>query len=373
MSRPVILYTIDKLSMDGEHPSSIILNLLDGIRPIRGHGFEVVVADLRPPEKAGQALDEAGIPVRYLGKGVYNPTILPALIRTVRETGADLLHCHGYNAANFGRLAGRMTCKPVVLHEHAVLKVRPHQFLADRMLAGLTTRAVAISEAVREFMIRGRSVPADRIDIIHNGIDLDRYRRRPEPERAALRESLGLPPTAPVVGTLTRFREEKGNRHLVAAMPGLLRVVPDAVLVLAGDGPERTALERQAAELGVADRVVFAGFVKDAAAMLSIFDVKVIPSLSEGLSYAGAEAMACGVPVVASEVGGLPELLDRGACGALVPPADPEALAAAISDILTDPKRADALREAGLRRAGDFSIETYANKLCGVYDRALSR
>ncbi|MCB1069703.1 MAG: glycosyltransferase family 4 protein [Verrucomicrobia bacterium] len=372
MNRRTLLFTIDKLSMDGEHPSSIVLNLLDGIHPIREEGFDVVVVDLRPEEKAGQVLVDAGIPVRYLGKGIFSPSILPALMRVVRQENADLLHCHGYNAANFGRLAGYLTGKPVVIHEHAVLAVKPHQFLADKLLSRLTTCGVAISEAVREFMIRGRSVPEDRITIVHNGIQLDRYRRRPEPDIRAGREKLGIDPGALVIGTLTRLREEKGNRTLIAAMPAILARHPGAMLVIGGDGPERAALEQQVRELGIANRVLFAGFVKAGADLLTLFDLMAIPSLSEGLSYAGAEAMACGVPVVASDVGGLPELLDRGTCGVLVPPGDAGALAAAIADLLSDPARIETLRAAGLKRAEAFSIETYAKHLCSVYRRALA-
>ena len=370
-TRPV-LALMDKLSMDGVHPVCIALNIRDSAAAFARMGYSLRVAEVRATPVAGRVLEEAGIPVDYLGRGKYSPSTLSDVLGLIRRHGIRLVHCHGYNAANFGRLAGWRAGVPVVVHEHAILKVQPHQFVADLVLRGLGTAGVAVSEAVKAFMIRGRSVPARRIRVIHNGTPLERFRGVPREAVCQARRRLGIADDARVVGTVTRLHEEKGNRHLLDAMPHVLRACPSAVLVVAGDGPLASALRLQADALGIRERVVFAGFVSDVPEVTAGFDVKAIPSIHEGFSFVAVEAMAAGVPIVASRTGGLAEIIRDGDNGLLVEQGDPAALGASLVRVLREPALARKLAESGRRAAEQYSIERYAERMTGLYDELLS-
>lgn len=362
---------MDKLSMDGVNPVCIALNIRDSSGAFSRLGYDIRVAEIRATPAAGRVLEERGIPVDYLGRGKYSLLTLSDVLGLIRRDGISLVHCHGYNAANVGRLAGRRAGIPVIVHEHAILKVQPHQFVADFLLRGLATAGVAVSEAVKQFMIRGRSVPAGRIRVVHNGTCLDRFRTvAPEAVRAA-RTRLGIPDGARVIGTVTRLHEEKGNQHLLSAMPLVLRACPDAMLVVAGDGPLAEPLRRQADALAIRERVVFAGFISDVPDVMAGFDVKVIPSIQEGFSFVAVEAMAAGRPIVASRTGGLAEIVIDGENGLLVEPGDAAGLGAAIVRVLSDAALAQRLAAAGRIAAESYTIERYASRIAGLYDELL--
>jgi glycosyltransferase involved in cell wall biosynthesis len=168
---------------------------------------------------------------------------------------------------------------------------------------------------------------------------------------------LGFSSKTPVIGAVARLVPVKGLRYLVAAMPEILRRCPETHLVLAGDGDQRSGLESLARELVVSDRVHFLGFRRDAAAVTAALNVFVLPSLNEGLGRVLVTAMALGVPIVATKVGGVPEVVEDGRQGLLVPSADPQALGRAVTTLLTDRHWAASLGMGGRDRAGLFSSE----------------
>lgn len=361
-----ILVVIDKLSMDGITPSCIAMHLRDSYELFRRRNCQPEICNIRGDDPGSRLLEAAGIQVHKLGLSPLSPLICRRLAGIIDNCGSELVHAHGYSAANFGRLAAAMRKIPAVVHEHAILPVRPHQFLADALLRGLTTCAVGVSGAVADFLVRGRCVPRSRVRVVHNGIDLVRF-RQVEASMNAARARFDLPPDVPLAGCAARFRKEKGQHVLLDALPLLHESIPDCHLVLAGDGPDRQLLEQRAAELKVAGKVRFAGFIDDIPLFLRALSVLVIPSLSEGFSFAAAEAMAAGCPVVASRVGGLPEVVEDGVTGLLVPPGDAPALAAAAGKLLTD----ESLREKLTERAGQdvarFSLETYVDKMTALF------
>jgi glycosyltransferase involved in cell wall biosynthesis len=171
-----------------------------------------------------------------------------------------------------------------------------------------------------------------------------------------------------IVLTVARLDEVKGHRFLLEAA----RLVPEATFVLAGEGPERAALEAQALGLGVADHVCFMGHQADVPSLLASCDVVVLPSLAESSSLTLLEAMAARKPVIATRVGGIPEIVEDGQTGLLVPPSDPPALAAAIRSLLVDPDRAERLASAGRARVQrDFTLEAMVRGVAAVYDEVL--
>ena len=203
---------------------------------------------------------------------------------------------------------------------------------------------IAVSRAIETKLIdEGRAtVP---IRLIHNGVDLQRYDHQ-EP-CCTLPEEYGMEPGSQIVGVVARLEPEKGHPTLLEAWPAVLRAVPDAYLLIVGEGSRRDALEAQARELRIAHRVVFTGRRDDVPAVTAALDVAVLPSYREAQGLTILEAMALSRPVVASNVGGIPEMIEDGVTGLLVPPHDADALAAAIIRLLLDHPYADTLGRAG--------------------------
>ncbi len=363
-----VLHIIDKLSMDGVNPSSCAQLFVEWFATHNARRFKIMVASLRAKDAAGEYLQQHGLEVFFIDKGKLSFANVNAIAAAVDALGVDVLHLHGYSSANFGRLAARRKGIPAVMHEHAILKTLPHQYLADWLLRGKTDVAVAVSNAVAAFLHQGRSVPREKIQVIWNGINLDAFR---QPDRRTSQEFRArfAEGKEKLIGTVTRLREEKGNRYFIQAAHAILQDCPHARFVLVGDGPERARLEKLAAQLGIRDRLHFAGFVQDVAAVLSACDFVVIPSLREGFGLALAEAMAAGKPVVATRVGGMVEMAEHGKNALLVPPADGAALAQAVLQLMENPVQAERLRNAARQQAENFSVEKNVEALEGLYER----
>jgi glycosyltransferase involved in cell wall biosynthesis len=240
------------------------------------------------------------------------------------------------------------------------------RFVVDRLVARSVHRVIAVSEAARDFLVRGKGYPAAKVVVVPNGRNLSVF--TPGNHRERTRKALGLDVAVPLVGVVGRLETQKGHRYLLEAWPAVVREFPDARLWVVGDGSLREALERQAAALGVAGSVVFAGFRSDVPAVLDALDVLALPSLYEGMPLTAIEASAMARPVVATAVDGTPEVVRDGATGLLVPPADPAALARALTAMLRDPVRARAMGAAGRAHAlGRFSLERHVDATARVY------
>jgi glycosyltransferase involved in cell wall biosynthesis len=366
-SKIKILHVIDKLTMDGINPSSCAFCLIEWIQHRDSRRFEAMVASLRPPDAAGKYLEEKGIQLFYFDKGKYSFANVSAIVDLVRRQKIDLLHLHGYSAANFGRLAARKIGIPAVMHEHAVLKVLPHQYVMDWLLRNKTDVAVGVSKSVRAFLMRGRSVPAHKTCVIGNGVNINNFITADSAKVQAFRQRFGIESRHKLIGTVARLHEEKGNRFFVMAAPQVLREFPDARFIIVGDGPLRKELEKLAEDLDLRGKLHFAGFVSDVAVALAAIDIAVMASLREGFGIALIEAMAAGKPVVATSVGGMREIVQHEENGLLVPPANGTAMAAALVRLLKDSAFSRQLGEAARQRSKAFSIEHNVEALEKLY------
>lgn len=291
---------------------------------------------------------------------------LRALLRRER---ADVLHTHVHFSLNVvGRTAALKARTAVVAHMHVenVFRSSPSARVAQVWLDNATARTcrwiVAVSDATRSALV-AQGYPASRTVTVRNGI---------EARQPAAPAALEPAPPGPVLLEVGRLCDVKGQRELIAALPRLGR--EDVTVLLAGDdveagGTYRRALEAQARELRVEGRVRFLGRRDDVPALLAAADALVLPSWVEGLPLVVLEAMAAGVPVVASSVGGTPEAVVDGETGLLVPPRDADALARALDGLLSDPARARALGEAGRLRARErFDADAAAQRILGLYE-----
>jgi glycosyltransferase involved in cell wall biosynthesis len=327
----------------------------DDVRFVVPHGGRF--ADLAAAEGFGVALADVNRLFRLGGAR--------RLARLLR--GADLVHTHTLAAGNvLARTAARLAGVPVLAHLHIENHFRPATEPVLRRLDNATARRcarlVAVSQDTRRAYER-QGYPRSRIEVVYNGVEA-------AAANGSLRTEVGLPADVPLVAELGRLCEVKGQRELIRALPRL----PDARLALIGTDLERggafqVELEQEAERLGVRGRVLFAGYRRDAPALLAEADVVALPSWTEGLPLAALEAMAQGRPVVATPVGGTPEVVVDGETGLLVPPRDPEALAAAIGRLLGDPDLRRRLGDAGRRRAEErFSLEAMTRRMLAIYD-----
>jgi glycosyltransferase involved in cell wall biosynthesis len=219
----------------------------------------------------------------------------------------------------------------------------------DRLLLRRTDLIVTPSIFLKRVVARGLNVRDDRIDVIPNGIDLGRFGR--SAPGAADRSAVGIPPRAKVVGMIANLVPVKDHAVLLAAVPRVLRRSPGAHFLLIGDGPLRARLEAAARYYGVDRSVHFLGYRNDVRRLVPLFDVSVLCSKVEVHPISLIESMACGVPVVAPDVGGIPEIVRNGETGILVPRGDPEALAGALVSLLNNPSLARTMGEKGRRSA----------------------
>jgi glycosyltransferase involved in cell wall biosynthesis len=281
------------------------------------------------------------------------------LVRLVRGLRADIVHTHLVHADLYGGLAARVRGTALVSTKHNddPFRTGPFRFV-ERELARLADRVVTISNSLRRFTIERVGVPAAKLETIHYGLDGPPAAWGTNPPDA-------VPEGARIVLSVSRLTPQKGIDVAIRALPSL----PGVVLVVLGEGPERASLEALARELGVESRVFLPGRVPDVAAWLSRASAYVQPSRWEGFGLGVLEAMVCGLPVVATNVSSLPELVVDGDTGVLVPPGDSAALARGIERALDEP----ALGEAGADRARrEFSVARMADRTASLYATLLN-
>jgi len=313
--------------------------------------FDVQVAALRGGEVADR-LAAAGIRVTVLQmRGKWDLGKLTRLPRLLRRERIDLLHTHLFHADLPGRPAARLAGVPRLVHTVHVAEARwrPWQFAYARFAAPWCDRIVCVSHAVRRFHARRSGLPGWKYTVIPNGIDADAYARSEE-VRARRRAEWGIPDDHVLLAFVGRLDRQKGVDVLLEAMDRLAERNCAVRLVLAGDGPQRAMVAERLSHSRAGRLTRMLGFVHDVAGVLSAADVLVAPSRWEGFGLAAAEAMAAGLPVIATRVAGLSEIVSDGQTGLLIPPDDPAALAERIEKLACDPGLRERLGRSGRQR-----------------------
>lgn len=307
-------------------------------------------------------VEAAGLPTKALQLGGKRDAIraLVALVSHMRQIRPDVVVMWGYNAQTLGRIAARIArVKFTVVWLHALIRTERANSLRDLLAQALipwTSSFFGVAEAQRRFMTAELRFPPQKIRIIHNGVDPARFDVRSD--RSPLAE-LGIDESHQVIGIVAALRWEKDHATLFHAAKELLIDRPKMTVLIVGDGPKRSDLEALCAELGIAHNVRFVGSRNDVARLMGALDVFVLCSTTECFPISVLEAMACARPVVCTDVGGIREIVIDGLTGYLVPPREPQLLAARLNEVLSDRLLARNMGSAArVRIESHFTLET---------------
>ncbi|WP_437622434.1 glycosyltransferase family 4 protein [Sorangium sp. So ce1151] len=375
--RPVkVAHVVLSLNVGGLE--RVVLRLLERTSRDR---FAPVVCALQEPGALAEELARLGVPLVVLSrKPGLDPGLPVRLAAWLRSEGIRLVHTHNPGPHLYGALAAGLARAasfaggggggPRVIHtKHGRnYPKQKRKVLVNRLAAALTDRVVAVSDDTRAVALEVERVDPARVVTILNGVDPEVF--RPGDARAA-RARLGVRDAGYHVGCVARLSPEKDHATLLTAFARLREVRPDAHLTVVGDGPERPALEQQAARLGLGGAVLFTGTRGDVAELLPAFDVFALASLTEGISLTLIEAASAGLPIVATRVGGNPEIVKEGETGLLVSPGSPEPLAAALEAIAVRDDRAELGMRGRARVIERFGIDRMVQAYEDLYDEVL--
>lgn len=293
-------------------------------------------------------------------------------LRLIRRERVALIHAHEFSAIVYGWIVSRLTLIPFIgtIHGKNYFWQKARRRAAYRIIARTAT-LVVVSEDLKQFVTEKVGIPNDRIRVIYNGVTPSPSVSDAEVERC--RSELDVKADDRVLGTVGSLYPVKGHRFLLDAMPAVLERFLNVVLIIAGRGELEVPLKDQAKRLGIEEKVRFLGMRQDIPQLLALMDVFILPSLSEGLSMALLEAMAAGKPVVATRVGGNPELVEDGKTGMLVTAEDAKELAASLMRMLEEPTTMHFFGQTGaVRVQRQFSTHRMSNQYADLYSASLS-
>ncbi|MBL7072330.1 MAG: glycosyltransferase family 4 protein [Candidatus Omnitrophica bacterium] len=295
--------------------------------------------------------------------------ILP-LTRLVQKEGFDVIHAQTRVAQVAGGIVSKITRVPIVSTGHGFFK---HERLFRKLFPFWGDKIIAISESVRGHLINDFHIDEKKITVVYNGIELDRFLRKNGKIDQNMRDKMSLDRDLTIVGAIGRLSSVKGYIYLIKAFKKVAEKNKNARLLLVGEGDEKPKLEKEVKEAGLTNKVIFESKKMATEDYLSVMDIFCQPSIKEGLGLALIEAMASGRACIGSNVGGIPEIIDDEIDGILVPPENPEALAEAITRLLSDAELKQTFSTRAPQKAQTkFSIEENARKTAEVYEEARS-
>jgi glycosyltransferase involved in cell wall biosynthesis len=296
-----------------------------------------------------------------------DPSVVFKVAAIAKRHRSRVIHASGIKATLVGRIVARMVGAKAIVHVHDLTLPGGVVGALHGMFARSTDIGLCVSAAVRETAIKGYHVEATRTRVLYNGTKLDPIKNVARDARATRRHELAIPAEADVITLVGRIYPVKGHAAMLQMLPDILRRRPNTILLFVGDGPQRGACEALAARLGVQSSVRFAGHRADVPELLAASDVVVVPSSTEGLSYAAIEALAAGRPVVANRVGGLPEVVTDGVDGRCVALGDERAFVDAVVQLLEDRCSLEAFGRAAAANAERFSLARHVEQLLQIY------
>lgn len=368
-----VLYIIWSLGLGGAE--RVVINLAKGLDKTK---FNPMVCCLNDKGEFAVELEERGIPVIALNKRLgIDIAVIGKLISVIKERNIQIVHTHLWGANFWGRIAAKMAGVPVIIAtEHNVDTWKSwFNFALDRWLSRSTDKIIAVSNKVKEFY-QSKGINPKKIAVIYNGVDIAKgeERRAKIDSRSSIldyRKEFNIKNDETMLAIIGRLVEQKGHRYLFEAL-NMLNGKYKVRLLVVGNGPLLQELQQRAMSYDLSAKIIFTGLRKDVPDLLKITDILVLPSLREGLPMVALEAMAVGKPIIATNVGGTPEVVLDGQTGILVPPGNPTALADAIDRLIENRNLTKKLGENGSSRVKElFSVEKMTRETEQVYHQLL--
>ena len=334
----------------------------------QGHGLYLLCP---PRTKLAEEAGGAGIEViPYKIPTSWNPGSIRKIKHLIQELKVEVLHTHSSVDSWAGGLAGRWAKVPVLVRTRHI-SVRVRRPWLNRIYY-LPDAIITTGEHIRRELLQTHKIPAERIVSIPTGVDRGRF--HPGPPDLELKKRMGLPIDSPVITLVAVLRAQKRHELVIAAAAEVIKDFPQARFIFVGDGPGRNRVEREIINAHLEAQILMTGYREDIPAILSFTDLGIISSVAEGMPQFLFQILAMGKPVIATEVGGIPEVVTSGVNGLLVPPEDPAALAKAIVQVLGDPETARRLGEKGRRLVEqEYTVEKMAEKVYRVYQKVYER
>lgn len=363
-----ILFVIGELRRAGAERQ--LVELATGLDRSR---YRCIVCSLSSMNPLADELRQAGVEVVVLPKRLpLDITRIPRLVSLIHQEAVDIVHCYLITGNTWGRVAALLAPGRVVvasIRNAVPRRPRTHTW-THRMLAPFTDAFVVNASATKQILVKRYGVAAHRISVIHNGLDLEKFHMTVDVPYK--RHELGLEPDTPTVGVVGRFHPQKDHRTFLEAARLVLKERSDVRFLCVGGGPSLAATKKLAADLGISSRVVFLGVRSDVPEIMYALDLLVLSSRWEGMPNVVMEAMAASRPVVATKVGGCPELVEEGKTGFLVSAQDPPALASAILEILGNHELADSMGRRGRKRIEEsFNRALMVQRTQDLYEQLL--
>ena len=365
--------------LDKEKYDVILIKGLSFESNMTENELRAIEEDLTGAERKGIKIITIPALVRSI-HSFYDLKVLFNLIRILRRERPNIVHTHTSKAGILGRWAAFFAGVPVIIHTphghifwgyFGGLKTRLF-ILLEKISVLITDRLVMLTRQEKNDHLHFHIAPEDKFSVVHSGINLDRFSNL-SVEPAAMKRKLEIPEGNLVVGTAGRLTHVKGYRYLIEAAGKIVDKRPDTIFVFLGDGELLDELKNMTFRLGIEENVRFPGWRQDVAEVMSIFDIFLLPSLNEGMGRVLVEAMALGKPLVASNVGGIPDLVVDGKNGFLVPVGDVETTAARIRGLLDDPEKRIKMGELGRKMAVNYSADAMIQKIDRLYVELLKR
>ncbi|HIE30269.1 TPA: glycosyltransferase family 1 protein [Candidatus Poribacteria bacterium] len=301
---------------------------------------------------------------------------LITLYLAIRRINPDIVHTHTSKAGILGRIAAALCKVPIIIHSphghvfYGYFGRLQNSFilLVERLTALLTDRIITLTQQGKRDHVRARIAPPEKFVPIHCGIDLSRF-SDVEVSQKEKRQELNIPEFSPIVGTVSRLEPIKGQEYFIQSSALVARKYPDTTFVVVGDGLLEAKLKQMANDLGIRKNLLFLGYRQDVPELMSIFDIFVLPSLNEGLGRVLIEAMAAGKPVVATRVGGIPDVVLDEVTGLLAPPRNSHRLAEFVLRLLENKDLAHKMGRAGKIRAAAFDVRRMVEKTETLYQQ----
>lgn len=336
--------------------------------------FEPAVICIDRPGPIGEEIRKTGIPFRALGlqPGIRRPFDLSRLQQAIHESEPTIVHTFLLTASLYGRFAAMLARVPIVIGTEVNIYERkqPLHRLAERWLMRHTDAVIASAESVRAFYVDQIGADPDKVTVIYNAVDWSQLETTKN--RVEMRAELGVPLDVPVAGIIARLTEQKAHRILFEAMTTRPELSSLHVIAV-GDGDLREELKQRAQQLGIDRRVHFVGARRDLGNILGAVDMFAMPSLWEGLPLSLVLAMGAGLPVIATRVAGIPEVVTDGVTGLLVDPGKTDQLADALARVVTsDTLRLRLGQEARAFVRPRFGVDGYVSSTTALYDRLLT-